>query len=80
MKQYIKKIGDTLYYIYYLKVNEYKLEDSIELACQTLRVAAFIRNRYKLLANKVNTDFGLIDDDYANNKITLKLMFHESEG
>ena len=63
--------------ISYLKANNKKLDDALGLALQSYNIASYIKKRKNIEQNKVMIDYGIIDDDFINNKTTLKFIFHD---
>lgn len=61
----------------YIKANITKMGFDAEFIKRMFTIASWINKRYGFKAYNIQYDHGFIDDDFANNKVTIRLTFHE---
>ena len=61
------------------KVNTSKLDDNDKLAKQIDNVTTRIASKLNIRKSVIDLDFGYLDEDFAINKCTLRILFSEIE-
>jgi hypothetical protein len=61
------------------KVNTSKLDDNDKLSKQIDNVTTRIASKLNIRKSVIDLDFGYLDEDFAINKCTLRILFSEIE-
>lgn len=59
----------------YLIINVNKMNKQAEFMKRIFRISAWLDKRYKLNSEEVLFNYGFVDDQYVNKKVTIKLTF-----
>ena len=61
----------------YIKAHLNKMGFDASFVKRMFTLAAWLNKRYDFKAYNIQYDHGFLDDDYANNLITIRFTFHE---